>query len=56
MRDRKACGEVLSYEHLSVADGAIVPTSVGANPTATISALSEMVAEGITEIVPTSDL
>ena len=39
--DRKACGEVLSYEHLSVADGAIVPTSVGANPTATISALGD---------------
>jgi choline dehydrogenase-like flavoprotein len=54
--DRRAFGEVFGYEHLYVADGAIVPTSVGANPTATILALSEMVAEGITGIVPTSDL
>jgi hypothetical protein len=32
-----------------------LPT-VGANPTATISALSEMVAEGISGIRPTADL
>jgi hypothetical protein len=32
------------------------PTAVGANPTATISALSEMVAEGITGIVPDAEL
>jgi cholesterol oxidase len=54
--DRDAFGEVFGYENLYVADGAIVPTAVGANPTATISALSEMVAEGITGIVPTSEL
>ena len=54
--DRKAFGEVFGYENLYVADGSIVPTAVGANPTATISALSEIVAEGITGIVPTADL
>jgi cholesterol oxidase len=45
-------GQVFGYENLYVADGAIVPTAVGANPTATISALSEMVAQGITGEVP----
>lgn len=33
-----------------------LPNAVGANPTATISALSEMVAERITGIRPTADL
>jgi cholesterol oxidase len=33
-----------------------VPTAVGANPTATISALSEMVAFGITKTPPTASL
>lgn len=46
-------GQVFGYSGLYVADGAIVPTALGANPTATISALSEMVAENITGIVPT---
>jgi cholesterol oxidase len=54
--DRKHFGEVFGYRNLFVADGAIVPTAVGANPTATISALSEMVAQGITEIVPDANL
>jgi cholesterol oxidase len=49
-------GQVFGYKNLYVADGAIVPTAVGANPTATISALSEMVAQGITGIAPTADL
>ena len=54
--DRKSFGEVFGYRNLFVADGAIVPTAVGANPTATISALSEMVAEAMTGIVPSCDL
>jgi cholesterol oxidase len=43
-------GEVFGYKELYVADGAIVPTATGSNPVATICALSEMVAEGITHI------
>jgi cholesterol oxidase len=54
--DRKTFGEVFGYKNLYVADGAIVPTAVGANPTATISALSEMVAQGITRRDPHPDL
>jgi cholesterol oxidase len=49
-------GELFGYKNLFVADGAIVPTAVGANPTATISALSEMVAQGITSEMPNSHL
>jgi cholesterol oxidase len=49
-------GQVHGYRNLYVADGAIVPNAVGANPTATISALSEMVAHGITGLAPTADL
>jgi cholesterol oxidase len=49
-------GQVHGYRNLYVADGAIVPNAVGANPTATISALSEMVAHGLTGIAPTADL
>jgi cholesterol oxidase len=41
-------GQVFGYRGLYVADGSIVPTALGANPTATIAALAEMVAEGIT--------
>jgi cholesterol oxidase len=54
--DRRRFGEVFGYQNLYVADGAILPTAVGANPTATISALWEIVAEGITGAVPTADL
>jgi cholesterol oxidase len=54
--NRETFGRVFGYQNLFVADGSIVPTAVGANPTATISALSEMVAEGITGIVPDAAL
>jgi cholesterol oxidase len=54
--DRATFGQVFGYQGLYVADGGIIPTSVGANPVATISALSEMVAEGITGIVPDAEL
>jgi cholesterol oxidase len=49
-------GEVFGYRGLYVADGAIVPSAVGSNPVATICALSEMVAEGITQISPDASL
>ncbi|WP_299083093.1 GMC oxidoreductase [uncultured Paraglaciecola sp.] len=45
-------GQVYGYQGLYVADGSLLPTAVGANPVATISALSERVAEGITGIQP----
>lgn len=48
-------GQVFGYQGLYVADGALLPTAVGANPVATISALSEKVAEGITGIKPATD-
>ncbi|WP_438862870.1 GMC family oxidoreductase N-terminal domain-containing protein [Neptunicella sp.] len=48
-------GQVFAYQGLYVADGALLPTAVGANPVATITALSERVAEGITGIVPDPD-
>ncbi|WP_428352921.1 GMC oxidoreductase [Methyloprofundus sp.] len=48
-------GQVFGYQGLYVADGALLPTAVGANPVATISALSERVAEGITGIHPDPD-
>lgn len=49
-------GQVFGYTGLYVADGSLLPTAVGANPVATISALSERVAEGITGIEPDADL
>jgi cholesterol oxidase len=54
--DRRTFGQLFGYSGLYVADGALVPTAVGANPTATISALSEMVAEAMTGQVPTAEL
>jgi cholesterol oxidase len=50
--DRNTFGQVFWYPGLYVADGALVPTAVGSNPVATICALSEMVAESITQIAP----
>ncbi|NRA66946.1 MAG: GMC family oxidoreductase [Pseudobacteriovorax sp.] len=49
-------GKVFHYENLYVADGSLLPTAVGANPSLTISALSERVAEAITQIKPNADL
>ena len=49
-------GRVHGYQNLYVADGAILPNAVGANPCATICALSEMVAHAITEMAPTAEL
>ena len=40
-------GEVFGYERLYVADGAIVPEAVGLNPSRTIAALAERIAENI---------
>ena len=54
--DRREFGQVFGYRNLFVADGALLPTAVGANPTATISAVSEMVAEGITHQKPDANL
>ncbi len=54
--DRTNFGEVFGYKGLYVADGALCPSAVGANPCATIAALSEMVAEGITGEAPCADL
>jgi cholesterol oxidase len=53
---RQRFGEVFGYTGLYVADGGLVPTAVGANPIATISALSEMVAEGMTGLKPDAGL
>jgi cholesterol oxidase len=49
-------GRIFGYTGLYVADGSLLPGAVGANPAATISAVSEWIAEGITGNVPDSDL
>jgi cholesterol oxidase len=54
--DPKTLGQVFGYTGLYVIDGALLPTAVGANPTATISAVAEMAAEGITSVKPDANL
>lgn len=50
--DPSRFGQVFGYDGLYVTDGAIVPSAVGANPTATISALAEKISHGITGLAP----
>jgi cholesterol oxidase len=38
-------GEVWNYPNLFVSDGSIIPTALSVNPSATISALSERIAD-----------
>ncbi|PHV13415.1 GMC family oxidoreductase N-terminal domain-containing protein [Chitinimonas sp. BJB300] len=49
-------GQVFGYTGLYVADGSIIPGALGANPAATITALSEWIAHGITGQQPDSSL
>jgi cholesterol oxidase len=49
-------GQVFGYRGLYVADGSLMPTALGANPVATITALSEWIAQEITGITPDAAL
>lgn len=49
-------GQVFGYVGLYVADGSLMPTALGANPVATITALSEWIAHEITGAMPDADL
>ena len=49
-------GRVFGYQGLYVADGSLVPTALGANPVATITALSEWIAHDVTGTAPDADL
>lgn len=49
-------GQVFGYQGLYVADGSLMPTALGANPAATITALAEWIAEGITGQFPDESL
>ncbi len=54
--DKKDRGQVFGYKGLYIADGSILPSAVGANPIATITATAEWIAEGITGIKPDASL
>jgi cholesterol oxidase len=41
------CGEVHGYPRLFVADGSVIPTSIGFHPAMTISAVSEYISEAV---------
>jgi cholesterol oxidase len=47
---------VFGYHGLYVADGSLMPTALGANPVATITALAEWIAHDITGATPDADL
>lgn len=49
-------GQVFGYKGLYIADGSLMPTALGANPAASIAAISEWIAHGITGITPDSQL
>jgi cholesterol oxidase len=49
-------GEAFGYHGLYIADGSILPSAVGANPIATITATAEWIAEGITGTKPDASL
>ena len=49
-------GQVFGYHGLYVADGSILPSPVGANPSATIAALAEWIAHDITGKAPDDSL
>jgi len=53
---RGELGKVFNYENLYVADGSIMPNALGVNPSITIGAMAEMIAEDITGIAPTVQL
>lgn len=56
--DERTRGQAFGYQGLYIADGSVLPSAVGANPVATISAVSEWIAQGITgnPDLPTDDL
>lgn len=54
--DNNNRGEVFGYKGLYVADGSLLPGAVGANPVATITALAEWIAEGISDVKPDAGL